>query len=111
MQITVATEDIGQPSALPVEPLALSPAQPLVRTLVTRLPPYEEVWDSSYRPEPGWQFQDLESLLVDRNRELQSAATDGWLLQTTISVSSPVDGGVTIVDTLWRSASHCVDTA
>jgi hypothetical protein len=80
-----------------------APDQPIVRSLVTRLPADAEVWDPSYRPEPGWQFQDLQSLLVDRNRELQMAAADGWVLQTTVSISSPADGGVTILDTLWRS--------
>ncbi|MFF2053849.1 hypothetical protein ACFVU2_19750 [Leifsonia sp. NPDC058194] len=96
------TEASVQPSNSVVEPTLL-PHLPLVRSLATHLPPYEEVWDPSFRPEPSWQYQNLETLLADRNRELQSAAVDGWVLQTTISLTSPIDGAVTIMDTLWRA--------
>jgi len=74
----------------------------MVRSLATHLPPYQEVWDPSFRPEPGWQYQNMETLLADRNRELQAAAADGWVLQTTVSLTSPVDGAVAIIDTLCR---------
>lgn len=103
------TEASHRPANPAVEPARL-PLVPVVRSLATHLPPYKEVWDPSFRPEPGWQNQNIETLLVDRNGELQAAALEGWVLQTTVSLTSPVDGAVTIIDTLWRAPNQAADT-
>jgi len=82
----------------------------VVLTITTTLPPYPANWDRAVDESFQKSFgrskptKNVTDFLSDRKLQLEQAVSGGWSLRSTITLTDPNGGAITILDTLVKEA-------